>query len=415
MKISLIVIGDEILLGQVIDSNASSIAKLLYQEGLQIFKKWTVADQEDEIQRALTESSQQSDIILMTGGLGPTKDDITKKTLADFLKRPLVFNEIQKEHLEKILKPRGIEVTERQLHQCYMPDGSLLLDNQMGTALGMWIEQEGKIYISMPGVPYEMEFIMQHGVIPKLRSFQSDKHIIHQTVYTVGMGETEIAARIEPLLSNMPAHISIAYLPSQGQVKVRLTTSGNDKEFIQVELDHFINMIQTELETAIIGIGQTSLEKEIGNLLRNGKKTLVTAESCTGGHLAHQISSVPGASDYFLGSVVAYQNHIKESLLNVAPEILETNGAVSEACVIAMVKGVCEKFNSDFAIATSGIAGPGGGTPEKPVGTVWIAYGTKENIETKKYQFTRDRIRNIEASSTFAMILFWKFLKRQSF
>lgn len=415
MKISLIVIGDEILLGQVIDSNASSIAKLLYQEGLQVFKKWTVADQEDEIQRALAESTQQSDIILMTGGLGPTKDDITKKTLADFLKRPLVFNEIQNEHLEKILKSRGIEVTERQLHQCYIPERSLMLDNQMGTALGMWIEQEGKIYISMPGVPYEMEFIMQHAVIPKLRSFQSGKHMIHQTVYTVGMGETEIASRIEPLLSNMPDHISIAYLPSQGQVKVRLTTSGNDKEFLQVELNHFIKMIQTELETAIIGIGQTSLEREIGNLLRTGKKTLVTAESCTGGHLAHQISSVPGASDYFLGAVVAYQNHIKETLLNVAPEILETSGAVSEACVIAMVKGSCEKFNSDFAIATSGIAGPGGGTPEKPVGTVWIAYGTKDSIETKKFQFTRDRIRNIEASSTFALILFWKYLKKQTF
>lgn len=414
MKIALIVIGDEILLGQVIDSNASSIAKLLYEEGLQIFKKWTVADQKEEIQLALIESSQQADIILMTGGLGPTKDDITKKTLADFLKRPLVFNEIQQKHLEKILKPRGIPITEMQLHQCYLPDQSLLLDNQLGTALGMWLEQQGKIYISMPGVPYEMEFIMQHTVIPKLRSFQSEKRLIHQTVVTVGLGETEIAARIEPLLSNMPDHISIAYLPSQGQVKVRLTATGSDEELIQKELNHFIRIIQTELESAIIGVGATSLEFEIGNLLRKGNKTLVTAESCTGGHLAHRITLIPGASDYFLGSVVAYQNHIKESLLGVSPEILETYGAVSEACVISMVKGSCEKFNSDFAIATSGIAGPGGGTSEKPVGTVWIAYGSKDNIETKKFQFTRDRIRNIEASSTYALILFWKFLKKLS-
>lgn len=415
MKISLIVIGDEILLGQVIDSNAATIAKLVYQEGLQIYKKWTVADKSDEIQLALIESSQQSDVILMTGGLGPTKDDITKKSLADFLMRPLVFNTVQKDHLEKILKPRGIPVTEMQLHQCYIPDQTVLLDNQMGTALGMWIEQQGKIYVSMPGVPYEMEFIMKHSVIPKLRNYQSGNRIIHQTVFTVGLGETEIASRIEPLLINMPEHISIAYLPSQGQVKIRLTASGSDEENMQQELDEYIGIIQTELEASVIGIGETSLERELGKLLKEHHKSLATAESCTGGYLAHRITSIPGSSDYFLGSVVAYQNRIKEALLNVSNEILEAQGAVSEACVIEMVKGCCRKFNSDFAIATSGIAGPGGGSPDKPVGTVWIAYGSKTQIETKKFQFTRDRIRNIEASASFAMILFWKFLKSKEF
>ncbi len=414
MRIALIVIGDEVLLGQVVDTNAAIIAKLLFEHGLQIEKKWTVADQAIEIHRALVESSEQADVILMTGGLGPTKDDITKKCLANFLKVPLIFNTQQEAHLEQILKPRGIPVTEMQRQQCYLPETAELLENKMGTALGMWIEHQNNIYISMPGVPYEMEYILAHGVLPQLHKLDRDFQLIHQTIHTVGLGETEIASRIEPRLEEMNSAFGLAYLPAQGQVKVRLTAKVPKGEDFQELMMAYVEIVCSELTDAVVGIGDTNLELEIGKILRSRNKKLVTAESCTGGFLAHRITSVPGSSDYFLGSVVAYQNRVKQELLSVSHELLETNGAVSEACVQAMVKGACNKFNADYAIATSGIAGPGGGTEDKPVGTVWIAYGNENHILTKRFQFSRDRQRNIEASATFALILFWNYLKNES-
>lgn len=411
MKISLVIIGDEVLLGQVIDTNSATIAKLLYQEGLEVFKKWTVADLESEILTALSEASSQSDIILMTGGLGPTKDDITKKTLAKFMNQKLVFNEANKVHLTSMLTKRNILVNESHLVQCYLPANAEVLDNQMGTALGMWMEHKQKIIISMPGVPYEMEYILLNEVIPKIKALPQSIKVVHQTILTIGMGETEIADIIEPKLESLSNFISLAYLPSQGQVKLRLTGKHEDVNFIQQQILHYKKIIDECLKGNIIGYDQTSLEEEIGKLLRNKNKSLSTAESCTGGYLAHKITSISGASDYFKGSIVAYQNEIKQKHLKVPEEILNTQGAVSEECVRAMVKGACHLFDSDFAIATSGIAGPGGGTKEKPVGTVWIAYGNGENIKAKKFLFSRDRLRNIDASTTFALIEFWKFIK----
>lgn len=411
MKISLIIIGDEVLLGQVVDTNSATIAKLLYKEGLEIFKKWTVADREDEILKALNEASDQSDFILMTGGLGPTKDDITKKTLAKFMNRELVFNEENKAHLTMMLNKRKIPVTELHMAQCYLPSHAELLDNQMGTALGMWMKHNNKIYISMPGVPYEMEYIMIHGVLPRMASFQNTIKIIHHTIHTVGMGETEIADIIEPKLMEWSAIVSLAYLPSQGQVKLRLTGKHEDVKFIEQQILECRKIIDTCLPENIIGYDDTSLEAELGILLRNQNKTLSTAESCTGGYIAHKITSIPGASDYFQGSLVAYQNAIKQNELKVPEEILNQYGAVSEECVREMVKGACQLFESDYAIATSGIAGPGGGTLEKPVGTVWIACGSKDAVKTKRFLFSRDRQRNIEAATTFALIEFWKMLR----
>ena len=411
MKISLVIIGDEVLLGQVIDTNSSTIAKILYQEGLEIFKKWTVADLESEIITALIEATQQSDIILMTGGLGPTKDDITKKTLAKFMHQELIFNEENKAHLIGMLNKRNIPVTELHMAQCYLPANAEVLDNQMGTAMGMWMECNQKIYISMPGVPYEMEFIMLNGVLPKISTMQKAVQVFHKTIHTVGMGETEIAAIIEPKLGTLPSYISLAYLPSQGQVKLRLTGKHEDKNFIQQKIAEYRKIIDDSLKENIIGYDQTSLEEEIGKLLRAQNKSLSTAESCTGGYLAHKITSVEGSSDYFKGSLVAYQNEIKQKQLKVPEEILNTQGAVSEECVRAMVKGASNLFNSDYAIATSGIAGPGGGTEEKPVGTIWIAYGTIDKIKARKFLFSRDRLRNVEAATTFAMIEFWKMIR----
>lgn len=411
MKISLIIIGDEVLLGQVVDTNSATIAKLLYKEGLEIFKKWTVADREDEILKALNEASEQSDFILMTGGLGPTKDDITKKTLAKFMNQELVFSEENKTHLTTMLNKRKIPVTELHMAQCYLPAHAELLDNQMGTALGMWMKHNNKIYISMPGVPYEMEYIMIHGVLPRMASFQNKVKVVHQTIHTVGMGETEIAGIIEPKLMDFSANVSLAYLPSAGQVKLRLTVKHEDVQFIEQQILKCRQIIETCLHGNIIGYDETNLETELGNLLRKQNKTLCTAESCTGGYLSHKITSIAGASDYFKGCIVAYQNEIKQNELNVPEEILNKYGAVSEECVCEMVKGACHMFQSDYAIATSGIAGPGGGTPEKPVGTVWVAFGSKDVIKTKRFLFSRDRQRNIEATATFSLIELWKMLR----
>jgi nicotinamide-nucleotide amidase len=411
MKISLLIIGDEVLLGQVIDTNSSTIAKLLYKEGLEINKKWTVADREEEILMGLSEASSQSDVILMTGGLGPTKDDITKKAIAKFLNRELVFSEANKSHLTMMLNKRNIPVTPLHMEQCYLPADAEVLDNQMGTALGMWIEHNEKIFICMPGVPYEMEYIMIHGALPRLKTMSSGLTVVHQTIHTVGMGETEIADIIEPKLSAYFSEISLAYLPSQGQVKLRLTGKHTDPDYIEARITECRKIIDNCLPAQIIGYGETSLENEIGKLLRQKNKSLSIAESCTGGYLAHKITSVAGSSDYFKGCIVAYQNEIKQNQLKVSEQILNQHGAVSEECVREMVKGALVLFNSDYAIATSGIAGPGGGTPEKPVGTVWLAYGDVNLIKTRKFLFSRDRQRNIEATATFALIEFWKFLK----
>lgn len=413
MKISLLIIGDEVLLGQVIDTNASTIAKILYAEGLEIFKKWTVADQEEEILTALTEASSQSDIILMTGGLGPTKDDITKKTLAKFMHIDLVFSEVNKAHLTMMLNKRNIPVTDLHLQQCYLPANAEVLDNQMGTAMGMWMECQRKIYISLPGVPYEMENIMWNGVLPRIIQLPQPINVFHQTIYTVGMGETEIAAIIEPRLGNLPHYISLSYLPSPGQVRLRLTGKHENASYIQQQVLEFQKIIEACLKDQIIGYDQTTLEAEIGKLLTDQKKSLSIAESCTGGYLAHLITLVPGASEYFKGSIVAYHNEIKQKHLMVPQEIITTCGAVSEECVKLMVTGTCDFFNSDFAIATSGLLGPGNANEEKPIGTVWIAYGNNTDLRTKKFLFSRDRLRNVEAATTFALIEFWKYLKKK--
>ncbi|HEX5624835.1 MAG TPA: CinA family nicotinamide mononucleotide deamidase-related protein [Saprospiraceae bacterium] len=415
MNIALVIIGDEVLLGQVIDTNSASIARMLYESGMQVNKKWTVADQHEEILAALKEASGQADLILITGGLGPTKDDITKKALAEFFKVPLVFSEENKLHIEAMLKERNIRLSDRHFEQCYLPQNAQLLDNRMGTALGLWMEDRGKIFVSMPGVPYEMEYIMQQDVLPRLKSnHKTVAGVYHETILTVGMGETEIADIIEPALGEFPEYLSLAYLPSQGQVRLRITGKHGDMDFLSAKVSSYVDQITNLLPEHIIGYGSTSLENEIGKWLRARGKSLSTAESCTGGFISHKLTSIPGASDFFKGGIISYHNDIKETHLGVPAEVLAEHGAVSEACVRHMVLGACETLQTDFAIAASGVAGPGGGTPEKPVGTVWIAYGSKSEVRTRKFRFYRDRLRNIEATSTNALVLFWKYLKTLS-
>ncbi|MDQ3141847.1 MAG: CinA family nicotinamide mononucleotide deamidase-related protein [Bacteroidota bacterium] len=408
MKASQITIGDEILIGQVIDSNSSRIASWITPLGIKILKKWTVADEAAEIRYALQQACEFSQLIFITGGLGPTRDDITKKSIADFMSVPIIFSEQNKEHLESMLLPRGMKVTEAHLYQCYIPVNAELLDNQMGTALGMWIPWRDKIIICMPGVPYEMEYIMMNEVIPRLEKLTLDKKIAHKTFHVAGMGETDIAAIIEPLVNGMPEHISIAYLPSLAQVKVRFTSnfhSDHEKSTITQELDHYIQIAATALGTAVFGWGDTNLEKELGKLLIKHHLNLSTAESCTGGTIAHKITSVPGSSQYYRGGIIPYAVDIKVRLLEVAEETINKYNVVSEETAIEMVKGACLKFESQIAIATTGIAGPDGGSEAIPVGTIYLAVGNMHRVKTRKIKMTRDRIRNIEAASILALIL----------
>ncbi|MBK9109336.1 MAG: CinA family nicotinamide mononucleotide deamidase-related protein [Saprospiraceae bacterium] len=411
MRIALLIIGDEILLGQVVDTNSARIARFLYEAGLHIHAKLTVSDTEADIVGGLQWLKDKADLILMTGGLGPTKDDITKKALASFLNTKLVFSDEARLQLEKILSKRNRVIDEMQLLQCYIPEQAKLLNNELGTANGLWIEADTKLYIAMPGVPYEMENIMQMEVMPRLKKFPNQHHIIHRSLLTGGLGETQIAKRIEPLLNDVSKDIQLAYLPSIGQVRLRLSHYHARSFAEEKELENAFEIIQNEMQDVLIGEGDISLEEKIGQLLMNKASSLATAESCTGGLIAKKICAIPGASNYFKGGIVAYQYDIKEKILAVKHQTLETDGAVSENCVREMVLGALQIVESDFAIACSGIAGPDGGTPEKPVGTVWMACGNKEHIVAKKYVFPWDRTRNIEATSVYALLLFWDYLK----
>ncbi len=410
MDISLIVIGDELLIGQVVDTNSAHIARMLYSLGLTIRRKYTVSDEAGEIKAALAAAMETSDMLLLTGGLGPTKDDITKEVLAGFLGRSLVFSQESEQHLKAILEPRGIPINDLQLRQCYVPEGSTLLDNQMGTAMGLWIEQQGKFIACMPGVPFEMEYIMRNGILPRLESRFTPRGYQHKTICTVGMGETEIAGRIEPALQNLPSYLKLAYLPALGQVRIRITGSHSDPSLLHQEIEKARSTIDEVLQGNVLGYDEDTLEEVIGRMLRAGNTSLSTAESCTGGSIAQRITRIAGASDYFRGSIVAYQNELKTSLLDVPEELIMKEGVVSESCVREMVKGCCRQMGSTYAIASSGIAGPGGGSAQIPVGTIWIAWGTEQEVYTRKFQFFRDRSRNIESAVQMALLNFWKYL-----
>ncbi len=407
MKATLLTVGDELLIGQVIDSNAAWIAGQLYLLGIGVARKISVGDNLPDIIEAVERSFQDTDVILMTGGLGPTKDDVTKKALTQYFDCELVFSEETYERIRKIFEKRNIPLREAHRNQCFLPDKAELLFNRLGTAPGMWFESNGKILVSMPGVPYEMKYIMEHGVLPRLKD-RSGTILLQKTIRTIGVGESSLADLVEPHLMESP--VKIAYLPSIGQVRLRLSIEGQSADGLQELLEEKVSLLERELGSIIFGYDETTIEEAIGQMLRQRKLSLITAESCTGGYLAHLITSVPGSSDYFTGSIVAYSNSIKTSILQVSPKTLERWGAVSKQTVEEMVRGALRSSEADLAIAVSGIAGPGGGSDDKPVGTIWIAVGDIDNIITKEYLFTKDRIINIKYTGIYALDLLRKFL-----
>ena len=405
MKVHILTIGDEILIGQIVDTNAAWMSRRLNLQGAQVTGKSSVGDDLEDIQEGLRNALAKADAVLITGGLGPTKDDITKKALADFFGVDLVFHEATWERIQKLFENWGRSTTPAHRQQCFMPANAQLLHNKMGTAPGMWFEHEGKVVVSMPGIPYEMEYLMQHEVLPRLAGHFPGRPIAHRTILTVGEGESRIAARIEAFEEQLPPGFKLAYLPNLGKVRLRLTGTGADQDALERELDRKAEELEALIPELVFGRGEDQLEAVIGRMLRERNLTLGTAESCTGGLIAHRITTIPGSSDYFMGSVVSYSNDIKRGLLGVRAETLEQNGAVSEETVREMVIGGLERLGVDIVVAVSGIAGPGGGTPDKPVGTVWMAAGTKEHIKTEKWQIGKDRLKNIEYSAVQALNL----------
>ncbi len=395
----LLTIGDEILYGQIVDTNSQWMSVELDKVGIKVIRKTSVGDVESEILTAFAEAEKRADIILITGGLGPTSDDLTKPLLAKYFNCEMRLHEEALAEVTAIFKSRGRELTETNRQQAVLPVCCTKITNAIGTAPGMWFEKNGKVFMSMPGVPFEMKKMMTDLVIPRLKETFSLPVIVHKVIRTVGIGESMLADKIVAWEKSLPSYIKLAYLPSIGEVKLRLTGMGANEKSLREEIEGLAEKILPLAGEYIYGYGEEPLEVAIGKLLRDKGVTISIAESCTGGYLSHLVTSVPGSSQYFLGSMVPYDYQIKMRQLGVRPEVLEQYGAVSEPTIIEMANIVRAKFNTDIGVATSGIAGPGGATAEKPVGLVWIAYSDKNHTVTKKLQLTTDRLLNIKAAS----------------
>ncbi|MBX7124931.1 MAG: competence/damage-inducible protein A [Cyclobacteriaceae bacterium] len=405
VKAELLTIGDEILYGQIVDTNSQWMGVELASIGVQVIRKTTVGDKESEILTAFAEAESRADVVLITGGLGPTSDDLTKPCLARYFDCEIRIHPEALEEVTAFFKQRGRALTELNRQQAALPVCCQKLTNPVGTAPGMWFERNGKVFVSMPGVPHEMKRMMQDLVIPRIRQTFNPPAIIHQIINTAGIGESFLAEKISSWEKALPEHIRLAYLPNLGGVKLRLTATGSREDAIRADLRKLVEQIQPLAGEYIFGYNEDPLEVVIGRTLQERKLTLSVAESCTGGFVSHLITSVPGSSSYFLGSMIPYAYEIKMRQLGVRPETLESYGAVSEPTIVEMANLVRAKFNADIGVATSGIAGPGGATTEKPVGTVWIAYSDKHHTVTKKLQLSNDRMINIRLASVHVLNL----------
>lgn len=403
-NVSIITIGDELLIGQVIDTNSAWMAQELNKAGVRVKRRVAVGDVWDEIWQALDEESAQADVILITGGLGPTADDITKPLLCKYFGGTLVKNEAALQNVtqlfEKIFKR---PITPRNIKQADVPDVCTVLQNKRGTAPGMLFYKGEKIFVSMPGVPHEMQGMMTDDVIPLIQTKFATAHITHRTLLTFGIGESNLADLIQDFEEALPASVKLAYLPNYGMVRLRLTAQGKDTAATETIVNELFKDLQKRVQAYLVTNEDIPMEKVLGKLLLQKNKTMSTAESCTGGYIAQLITAMPGASAFYKGSVISYANEVKENLLGVSRQLLDEHGAVSEEVVIAMLKGNLKAIRSDYGIAVSGIMGPDGGTAEKPVGTVWIAVGNTEKQSTQQLHFRFNRQRNIQLTAVNAL------------
>ncbi|MFN7489363.1 MAG: competence/damage-inducible protein A [Chryseotalea sp.] len=395
----LLTIGDEILFGQITDTNSQWMSQQLSDIGIKVIRKTSVGDQVNEILNAFAEAEKRADVILITGGLGPTSDDLTKPCLSQYFNSPLVMNEEALQEVKAFFKSRGRELTELNRQQAALPAACEKITNPVGTAPGMWFDRGNKIFMSMPGVPHEMKRMMRDHVLPRLKNKFELPVIHHQVIRTIGQGESFLAEKIANWEKALPEHIKLAYLPSLGEVKLRLTCYGESLEKLKEEANHQTQLLIDRIGSYIYGYGEDPIEVAIGKLLSEKNLTLSIAESCTGGNVSRMITSVPGSSAYFQGSIIPYSYEIKMAQLGIKPETLQEYGAVSEQTIAEMATNVRTRFHTNIGMATSGIAGPGGATPEKPVGTVWIAYADEQRVITKKLQLSTERHLNIQLAS----------------
>jgi len=399
----IITIGDEILIGQVIDTNSAWMAQQLNDIGINVFQITSISDNKDHIIKSLDLAASRTDLILVTGGLGPTKDDITKQTIAEYFQTRLVRNEEVLGHIQQLLSYRGGKLNELNMLQADVPEHCKVIPNDYGTAPCIWIEKNGKVFVFMPGVPFEMQGIVSDQLIWRFKDLYKTPSIVHKTLILQGVAESTLAMLIDPWESQLPTNIKLAYLPSPGIVKLRLTAKGDTSENLSKSIDREVQKVLPIISDWYCGDNDEPLEITLAKLLKANNKTVATAESCTGGKIASLITSVPGSSQYYKGTIVVYANDVKVNVLGVDTQIITIHGAVSQQTVESMAQRVRELLKSDYAIATSGIAGPDGGTPDKPVGTIWIAIASEKQVIAKKYVFGDNRERNIIRSAITAM------------
>ncbi|NCE71394.1 competence/damage-inducible protein A [Odoribacter sp. Z80] len=401
MNAIIITIGDEILMGQILDTNSQYIARRLTEIGVEVTEELSIPDKREEIYETVDYAMQEADLIFVTGGLGPTKDDVTKKVLAEYFGSRLVFNPQAMEWLEELLRNRNLPMNENNKSQAFLPDNCRLLRNFKGTASGMWFERGWKSLISMPGVPFEMEHLMDMYVVPELKAKYSHLQLEYRMLKVYDVAESQLAHHLEMWEDALPDGLKLAYLPSPGMVKLRVTAKGEGIKQLEERYESLKEVLAGMRYTE----GDDALEKQMGKVLRKKGMTIATAESCTGGEIARLITSVPGSSEYFKGTVVAYANDVKIRVLGVAAEDIEKEGAVSEKVVLQMAEGVRKLMQANYAVSTSGVAGPDGGTPEKPVGTVWIGIATPKRTFARKFVFSFTRERNIAKAAAKALEL----------
>lgn len=410
VRAEIITIGDEILYGQILDTNTQWISLELDKLGIKTVRKSSVGDQIDEIIQILNEAQKRADVVFITGGLGPTKDDLTKKILADFFECSLVYHDEALQDVTDFFAKRGRELSDLNRDQALLPSKCTFIPNKQGTAPAMWFNELDTIWISMPGVPYEMKSIMETEVLPRLVNHFQLPVIVHQLVKTVGIGESYLSELIQDWELQLPSHIKLAYLPSLGIVKLRLTSFGDSAKSLNDQISNEFAKVIPLIKSYVFGYEKDELADVVGKLLIKQKSTLALAESCTGGYIAHQFTQHSGSSAYFLGGVLAYANEVKMSQLGVSAQILSDDGAVSESCIRAMATGVRELTGSEYSLASSGIAGPDGGSQEKPVGTIWIALAHPTGVITRKLMLGGTRVQNIHLTSLAAINLLRRFL-----
>lgn len=406
MNVEIITIGDELLIGQVVDTNSAWMGQVLGDEGFHVVRKVTVGDDEKDMLDAFATAMKRSQVVLVTGGIGPTKDDITKKTLCKFFNTPLRFSDEVLENIEDIFRRSDRLLNDLTRDQAYVPEGCVVIQNRMGTAPITWFEQDGTVLVSMPGVPSEMKWVVKEEILPRLKArFRQDEYIRHQTLWVCGYSESALAMQLAGFEKDLPAFVRLAYLPTPGLIRLRLSAYYTDETAVESAISEQTAKLERMLGNSILTKEDKPIQEIIGGVLRSKKLTFGTAESCTGGKIAEMITSVAGSSDYFVGGVVSYSNNIKHQVLNVSNLSLDTYGAVSGQVVREMVAGAMKTLNCDCAVATSGIAGPGGGTPDKPVGTVWIAAAWGDKMKSELFHLGKNRDMNIQRSANIALLM----------